>query len=98
DGPYADFRDLEGFRRSCLVSRALGYDGKWCIHPAQVAVANEVFSATAEEIAWAEGILAANAAAAAEGRGSFALHGQMVDAATLRMAASTLARAGRTEA
>lgn len=98
DGPYADFRDLDGFRRSCLVTRALGYDGKWCIHPAQVPVANEVFSATAEEIAWAEEILAANVAAAAEGRGSFALHGQMVDAATLRMAAATLARAGRTEA
>jgi citrate lyase beta subunit len=98
DGPYADFRDLEGFRRSCLVARALGYDGKWCIHPAQVPVANEVFSATAAEIAWAEEILAENAAAAAEGRGSFALHGQMVDAATLRMAAATLARAGCTGA
>ena len=98
DGPYADFRDLEGFRRSCLVARALGYDGKWCIHPAQVPVANEVFSATAEELAWAEEIVAANAEAEAEGRGSFALHGQMVDAATLRMAAATLARAGRTGA
>ena len=98
DGPYADFRDLEGFRRSCLVARALGYDGKWCIHPAQVPVANEVFSATPAEIAWAEEVLTANAAAAVEGRGSFALHGQMVDAATLRMAAATLARAARTGA
>ena len=98
DGPYADFRDLEGFHRSCLAARALGYDGKWCIHPAQVPVANEVFAATAEELAWAEEVLAANAAAEAEGRGSFAMHGQMVDAATLRMAAARLARAGRTEA
>ena len=98
DGPYADFRDLEGFRRSCLVSRALGYDGKWCIHPAQVPIANEVFSATPEEITWAEAVMGANAAAEAEGRGSFALNGQMVDAATLRMAAATLARAGRTGA
>ena len=98
DGPYADFRDLEGFRRSCLVSRALGYDGKWCIHPAQVPIANEVFSATPEEITWAEAVTGANAAAEAEGRGSFALNGQMVDAATLRMAAATLARAGRTGA
>jgi citrate lyase beta subunit len=98
DGPYAEFRDLDGFRRSCLVARALGYDGKWCIHPAQVPVANQIFSATEEEIAWAEEILATNAAAEAEGRGSFALRGQMVDAATLRMAAATLARAGRTEA
>jgi citrate lyase subunit beta/citryl-CoA lyase len=96
DGPYADFRNEEGFRRSCLTSRALGYDGKWCIHPAQVPIANEVFSATDAEIAWAEEILQANAEAAAAGRGSFSLNGQMVDAATLRMANATLARAGRT--
>jgi len=96
DGPFADFRDQEGFRRSCLVARALGYDGKWCIHPAQVPIANEVFSATDAEIAWAEEILEASEDAADEGRGSFALHGQMVDAATLRMAYATLARAGRT--
>jgi citrate lyase beta subunit len=96
DGPYADFRDEAGFRRSCQVSRALGYDGKWCIHPAQVPIANEVFSATGAEIAWADEVIAAGAAASAEGRGSFALHGQMVDAATLRMARATLARSPRT--
>ena len=96
DGPYADFRNEEGFRRSCLTSRALGYDGKWCIHPAQVPIANEVFSAAEAEIAWAERVLRANAEAAAAGRGSFSLDGQMVDAATLRMANATLARAGRT--
>lgn len=97
DGPFADFRDDDGFRRSCLRARALGYDGKWCIHPAQVPIANEVFSPDAEEIAWAEEVLAASEQADAEGRGSFALHGQMADAATLRMAHATLARAGRTE-
>jgi citrate lyase beta subunit len=97
DGPYADFRDHEGFRRSCLRARALGYDGKWCIHPAQAPIANQVFTPDEAEIAWAEEVLAANAEAATAGRGSFALHGQMVDAATLRMAYATLARAGRTE-
>lgn len=96
DGPYADFRDHEGFRRSCLRARALGYDGKWCIHPAQAPIANEVFTPDEAEIAWAQEVLAANRAAADEGRGSFALNGQMVDAATLRMAAATLARASRT--
>jgi citrate lyase beta subunit len=96
DGPYADFRDEAGFRRSCLTARALGYDGKWCIHPSQVPIANEVFTPDESEIAWAQEVLAANAAAEREGRGSFALHGQMVDAATLRMARSTLARAERT--
>ena len=96
DGPFADFRDLDGFRASCLTARALGYDGKWCIHPAQVPVANEVFTPDEAEIAWADEVLAANAEAEDEGRGSFALHGQMVDAATLRMARATLARASRT--
>jgi citrate lyase subunit beta/citryl-CoA lyase len=94
DGPFADFRDRDGFRRSCLVARALGYDGKWCIHPDQVAIANEVFSADEAELAWAREILAANAEAEQAGRGSFALNGQMVDAATLRMARATLARSG----
>jgi citrate lyase subunit beta/citryl-CoA lyase len=93
DGPYADFRDRDGFRRSCLTARALGYDGKWCIHPDQVPIANEIFSADDAELTWAREILAAHAEVEREGRGSFALNGQMVDAATLRMARATLARA-----
>jgi malyl-CoA/(S)-citramalyl-CoA lyase len=94
DGPYADFRDQDGFRRSCLTARALGYDGKWCIHPDQVPIANEVFTPDEAELAWAQQILDANTEAEREGRGSFALNGQMVDAATLRMARATLARSG----
>jgi citrate lyase beta subunit len=93
DGPYADFRDHDGFRRSCLAARALGYDGKWCIHPDQVPIANEVFSADEPELTWAQEVIAANAEAEQAGQGSFALNGQMVDAATLRMARATLARA-----
>jgi citrate lyase subunit beta/citryl-CoA lyase len=96
DGPYADFRDLDGFRRSCLTARALGYDGKWCIHPAQVPIANDVFTPDDAEIVWAREVIAANTAAERAGRGSFSLNGQMIDAASLRMAASTLARARRT--
>jgi hypothetical protein len=96
DGPYADFRDQDGFRRSCLAARALGYDGKWCIHPDQVPIANEVFSANEAEMTWAREVLAAHAEAEQAGLGSFALNGQMVDAATLRMARATLARARRT--
>lgn len=96
DGPYADFRDLDGFRISCLTARALGYDGKWCIHPAQVPVANEVFTPNEAEIAWAREVIAANDEAERTGRGSFALKGQMVDAASVRMARSTLLRAERT--
>jgi citrate lyase subunit beta/citryl-CoA lyase len=98
DGPYADFRDLDGFRRSCQTARALGYDGKWCIHPAQVPIANEIFTPDEAELAWARRVLTANAGAAREGRGSFALDGQMIDAASLRLAHATLARAGLSEA
>lgn len=93
DGPYADFRDHDGFRRSCRASRALGYDGKWCIHPDQVPIANDVFAPDEVELSWAREVLAANAEAERTGQGSFALNGQMVDAATLRMARSSLARA-----
>jgi len=92
DGPYADFHDLEGFRRACRAARALGFDGTWCIHPSQIAVANEVFSATAEEVAWAERVLAAYADAAPAGRGALTVEGRMVDAASIRMARATLAR------
>jgi citrate lyase subunit beta/citryl-CoA lyase len=93
DGPYADFRDQDGFRRSCLAARALGYDGKWCIHPDQVPIANEVFTPDEAELSWAQEVLSANAVAERAGQGAFALNGKMVDAATLRMARSTLARA-----
>ncbi len=96
DGPYADFRDHDGFRRSCLAARALGYDGKWCIHPDQVPIANEVFTPDEAELSWAREVLTANAEAERQGRGSFSLNGQMVDAATLRMARATLARARHT--
>jgi citrate lyase subunit beta/citryl-CoA lyase len=46
DGPVADYGDEEGLRRSCLIARSLGFDGKWCIHPAQIEVVNEIFSPT----------------------------------------------------
>ena len=58
---------------------------------------NEVFTPDEEEIAWARRVLAASMDAARAGRGSFALDGQMIDAASLRMARATLARAGLSE-
>jgi citrate lyase subunit beta/citryl-CoA lyase len=95
DGPFADFGDGAGFRSSCLTARALGYDGKWCIHPNQVPIANEVFASSESELDWARGVLEANEAAERRGEGAFAIGGQMADAATLRMARSSLARARR---
>lgn len=95
DGPYADFRDEAGLRRSCLTARALGYDGKWAIHPVQIAIINEVFSPTVEEVLWARKVIDAYEAAAAAGSGAMALDGLMIDAASIRMARATLARLAR---
>lgn len=93
DGPYADFRDLEGLRGSCLRARALGYDGKWCIHPAQIPVVNQVFTPTMEEVRWAQEVLAAYEQARSSGQGALAIGTTMIDAASIRVAERTIARA-----
>jgi citrate lyase subunit beta/citryl-CoA lyase len=90
DGPVADYRDKEGLRGSCLIARSLGFDGKWCIHPAQIGIVNEVFSPTDREVEWAKKVVAAYEEANAEGSGSVSVDGQMVDAASIRMARTTL--------
>ena len=90
DGPVADYRDEEGLRQSCLVARSLGFDGKWCIHPGQVETVNEVFSPTEREIEWANRVVSAYEEAATAGSGSISVDGQMVDAASIKMARNTL--------
>jgi citrate lyase subunit beta / citryl-CoA lyase len=90
DGPVADYSDEEGLRRSCLISRSLGFDGKWCIHPAQITVVNEVFSPTEREVEWARKIVAAYEEASAAGSGSVSVDGHMVDAASIKLARNTL--------
>jgi citrate lyase beta subunit len=90
DGPVADYSDEEGLRRSCLISLSLGFDGKWCIHPAQIGIVNEVFSPTEREVEWAKKVVAAYEEANAAGSGSVSVDGQMVDAASIRMARTTL--------
>ena len=90
DGPVADHRDEEGLRESCLVARSLGFDGKWCIHPAQIETVNDVFSPTEEEIEWARKVVQAYEEANAAGRGAISVGGQMIDAASVRMARNTL--------
>jgi malyl-CoA/(S)-citramalyl-CoA lyase len=86
DGPYAAFRDQAGLERAAQVARALGFDGKQCIHPAQLAVANRVFAPAPEEVTAAEQVVAAYAAAVARGEGALRVGDRMVDAASLRMA------------
>jgi citrate lyase beta subunit len=94
DGPVADFRDPDALRRSAAAARALGYDGKWCIHPAQVEPCNAEFSPSTDEVAAARALVAAYADAAASGRGALTHDGVMIDAASVRMAQSVLARTG----
>jgi citrate lyase beta subunit len=90
DGPYADYRDPDGLRRSCQIARSLGFDGKWCIHPAQIGVVNEVFSPTRRELEWARKVVAAYEEAKAAGSGAVSVDGRMVDAANIRMAQNAL--------
>jgi len=87
DGPYADLRDLDGLRRSAAAALALGYDGKWVVHPEQIEPVNAIFSPSGDEVDRARRILAA-------GAGASVVDGDMVDVATKRMAAAVLARAG----
>lgn len=86
DGPFAGIRDQEGLERACRIARAMGFDGKQCIHPGQLATVNQIFAPSAEEIAWAEKVVAAYRQAQAEGRGAIMVDGKMIDAANIRMA------------
>lgn len=93
DGPYAAHTDPAGFERSCRVARVMGFDGKQCIHPGQLSMANQVFSPTDDELARARRVTEAYEAGVAAGRGAVTLDGQMVDEANIRMARVVLARA-----
>ena len=93
NGPFAAFRDLDGFRAYCQMSRALGFDGVWCIHPDQIPIANNVFSPTGEDIEQARATVAAFEVALSHGHGA-ADHGSvMIDEASVRMARSVIERA-----
>jgi citrate lyase subunit beta/citryl-CoA lyase len=93
DAPYPGYQDPEGYRRAARQASALGFDGKWAIHPAQVPVANEVFSPTAEEVDEARRAMAAYREAEAGGVGAIGRDGRLVDAAHMRLAANTLHKA-----
>jgi len=84
DSPYGNFKDLLGLGKSAKMSAALGFDGKWAIHPDQIEMINDVFSPSSEEIDRANRIL--EAARAAPERGAVAVDGRMIDRATIRLA------------
>ena len=86
DGPFGDIKDPDGFKLAARRAAALGIEGKWAIHPSQVALANEIFTPPAAEIEKAKRILTALEDAAAQGKGAAALDGRLIDAASARMA------------
>jgi citrate lyase subunit beta/citryl-CoA lyase len=93
DAPYPAYQDSEGYRQSALQASALGFDGKWAIHPSQVPIATEVFSPTPEEVDEARAAMAAYREAEAGGVGAIGRDGRLVDAAHMRLAANTLHKA-----
>jgi len=93
DGPYADFRDPEGCREEAMRSSAMGFAGKWAIHPSQIAIANEIYSPTPEEVVRARKLEAAYAQAEAEGLGAVAFDGVMIDAASVRAIRNVIMKA-----
>lgn len=95
DGPYAALSDLDGLERSARRTVALGYDGKWVIHPSQVEVVNRAYSPDPTTYARAERILTAyRQATEGEGRGAVRFEGELIDEATRKMA-EAVARRGR---
>ena len=90
DGPYAGYRDTSGLERASRIARVMGFDGKQCIHPSQLAVVNEIFSPSAEEVTRAKAVVDAYEEAAKTGRGAIGKDGKMIDYANIRMAKALL--------
>lgn len=94
DTAFTAVRDADGFTAEARLSRDLGYQGKFCIHPDQVALANRAFSPSAEEIASARAVWAAFSASEARGVASITVDGAFVDYPVAAQARIVLERAG----
>lgn len=86
DGPFGDFSDPDGYKAAAYRAAVLGCEGKWAIHPSQIALANEVMSPSDAEIDKAQRILKAMAEAEAAGKGAVSLDGRLIDYASIRQA------------
>jgi citrate lyase subunit beta/citryl-CoA lyase len=93
DGPFPNFRDDDGYRREACWASALGAVGKWCIHPGQIEIANDVFAPTQNEIDLARRMCEAYQASEKDGQGAAGSGGFLVDAASLRIFEAVLERA-----
>lgn len=93
DGPFGDFNDPASFIAAAKRAAALGFEGKWAIHPSQIELANAEMSPTEVEVGRARRILEALADAARTGKGAAQLDGRMIDAASARMAENVVRQA-----
>jgi citrate lyase subunit beta/citryl-CoA lyase len=93
DGPYLLIRDVDGFREAASRAAALGYDGKWVLHPGQIEPANEVFTPSQSDFDKAAQILDAyQQATEVDRRGAVMLGDEMIDEASRKMAQQFFAR------
>ncbi len=90
DGPFGDFSSPDDYKAAGRRAAALGFEGKWAIHPSQIELANEIFSPPEAEVDRAKKIIAALKEAEAAGKGAASLDGKMIDAASERMARNVL--------
>ncbi len=90
DAPYGNFKDIEGLKKSCMLSKYLGFDGKWAIHPSQIDTINEIYSPDEDDIVRCEKIVKAYEESKAKGVGAISIDGRMIDGATYRLAKSIL--------
>ncbi|MCZ6720940.1 MAG: CoA ester lyase [Proteobacteria bacterium] len=93
DGPFGDFSDPKGFRAAAMRAATLGCEGKWAIHPSQIALANEVMTPSEAEVTKARRIIEAMAEAEKEGKGAVTLDGRLIDLASIRQAEALVTKA-----
>lgn len=94
DAAFANIKDAEGFVQEAELARRMGFIGKSCIHPGQVALANSAFQPTEQEIDFARRVVSSAEQAQAEGQGVCVVDGKMIDAPFVQRARSVLAAAG----
>ncbi len=90
DGPYIFYKDLDGLHRAAKLSRNLGFEGKWVIHPSQIEICNQIYSPSKEEIEWARRIVMAYEKGLSEATGVVSVGDLMVDKAIVRIAQRVL--------
>jgi len=93
DGPYADFRNAEGYRSEAKRALLLGCVGKWAIHPSQIDLAIDTFSPRKEDVDRARFLEKAYAEAEAQGQGAINVDGAMIDVASIRILRNTIKKA-----